>query len=75
MVILLGVVKKLLKRDNLILKEMKLLAISEYQRAGAPRNVVEVRKAFFKYFIDIRSTLKASLPKGLFLARSNSLYE
>ena len=43
--------------------------------AGAPKKFVEVRKALFKYLIDTRSTLKARLPKGLFLAKTKSLYE
>ena len=43
--------------------------------AGAPKKVVEVRKVFFEYFIDIRSALKARLPKGLFFAKAKLLYE
>ena len=43
--------------------------------AGAPKKAVEVRKALFEYCIDIRSTLKARLPKGLCLAKAKSLYE
>ena len=43
--------------------------------AGAPRKAVEVRKALFDYFIDIRSALKARLPKGLSLAKAKSLYK
>ena len=42
---------------------------------GAPKKAVEVRKGLFEYFIDISSALKARLPKGLFLAKGNSLYE
>ena len=42
---------------------------------GAPKKAVEVRKALFKYFIDVRSALKARLPKGLFLANAKSLYK
>lgn len=44
-------------------------------RVGAPKKAVEVRKGLFEYFIDISSALKARLPKGLFLAKGNSLYE
>ena len=43
--------------------------------AGAPKKAVEVRKALFDYLIDIRSALKARLPKGLFLAKAKSLYK
>ena len=30
--------------------------------ASAPKKAVEVRKALFKYFVDIRSALKERLP-------------
>ena len=43
--------------------------------AGALKKVDKIRKALFEYFIDIRSTLKARLPKGLFFAKAKSLYE
>ena len=43
--------------------------------AGAPKKAVEVRKALFEYFIDIRSVLKARLSKGLLVAKIRSLYQ
>ena len=44
-------------------------------RAGTPKEAVEVRKTLFEYFVDIRSALKARLPKGLFLAKAKSYKE
>ena len=42
--------------------------------AGAPRKCPNVRKEFSDIFIDIRSSLKARLPKKIFLAKTESLY-
>ena len=42
--------------------------------AGAPRKCPNVRKEFSDIFIDIRSSLKARLPKKIFLAKAESLY-
>ena len=42
--------------------------------AGAPRKCSSVRKEFIDFFIDIRSSLKARLPKKIFLAKAESLY-
>ena len=41
--------------------------------AGAPQKVVDVRLALFQYFVDIRSSLKARLPKKIFLAKALTL--
>ena len=42
--------------------------------AGAPRKCPNVRKELFNFFIDIQSSLKARLPKKIFLAKAESLY-
>ena len=39
--------------------------------AGAPKKAVEVRKALFEYFIDIRSALKASYQKDCSLLKQS----
>ena len=43
--------------------------------AGAPKKVIEVRTELFQYFVDIRSSLKARLPKKIFLTKAKSQYE
>lgn len=42
--------------------------------AGARKKCPSVRKELFEFFIDIRSSLKARLPKKIFLAKAASLY-
>ena len=42
--------------------------------AGAKKKCPSVRKELFDFFIDIRSSLKARLPKKIFLAKAESLY-
>ena len=42
--------------------------------AGAPKKCLSVRKELFDIFIDIRSSLKARLPKKIFLVKVESLY-
>ena len=42
--------------------------------AAAPRKCPSVSKELFEFFIDIRSSLKARLPKKFFLAKAESLY-
>ena len=36
--------------------------------AGAPKKAIDLRNKLYQYFIDIRSSLKARLPKNIFLA-------
>lgn len=43
--------------------------------AGAPKRCLGVRRELFEFFIDIRSCLKARLPKKIFLAKAKSLYD
>ena len=42
--------------------------------AGAPKKAIDLRNELFQYFIDIRSSLKARLPKNIFQAKARSLY-
>ena len=42
--------------------------------AGAPKKAIELRNELFQYFIDIRSSLKARLPKNIFQAKARSVY-
>ena len=42
--------------------------------AGAPKKCLCVRKELLEFFIDIKSSLKARLPKKIFLAKAESLY-
>ena len=42
--------------------------------AGAPKKAIVLKNKLFQYFIDIRSSLKARLPKNIFLAKARSLY-
>ena len=51
---------------------------SKYRQAGGRRKVVavpEVRKALYDWFIDVRGTLKARLPKSMFKAQATLLYD
>ena len=41
------------------------------QKSGAP----EVTEALFQWFIDVRTSLKAQLPKSLFLLKAKKFYE
>ena len=42
--------------------------------AGAPRKFSSVRIKLFDFFLDIRFSLKARLPKKIFLGKAESLY-
>ena len=42
-------------------------------RAGTPKKAAEVRKTLFEYFDDIRSALKARLPKGCSLLKQSRI--
>ena len=42
--------------------------------AGAPKKAIDLRNELFQHFIDIRSSLKARLPKNIFQAKARSLY-
>ena len=41
---------------------------------AAPKKAIDLRNELFEYFIDFRSSLKARLPKNIFLAKAMSLY-
>ena len=43
-------------------------------RAGALKKAIDLRNELFQYFIDSRSSLKARLPKNIYLAKARSLY-
>ena len=49
---------------------------NKYRKPGGGRNVAvpEVRKALYDWFIDVRETLKARLPKSMFKAQATLLY-
>ena len=70
-----GLCEKLLEAGQFYIEENDVAGKFRVLGTGAPKKAVEVRKALSKYFIDIRSALKARLPKGLFLAKAKSLYE
>ena len=42
--------------------------------AGTPKKAIDLRNDLFQYYIDIRSSLKAKLPKNILLAKARSLY-
>ena len=42
--------------------------------AGAPKKAIDLRNKLYQYFIDIRSSLKARLPKNIFQAKARSVY-
>ena len=42
--------------------------------AAAPKKAIDLRNELFEYFIDFTSSLKARLPKNIFLAKAMSLY-
>ena len=50
---------------------------SKYRQAGGRRKVAvpEVRKALYDWFIDVRGTLKARLPKSMFKTQATLLYD
>ena len=42
---------------------------------GRKSKTVEVRKNLFQWFIDVKNSLKARLPKSLFRLQTNRFYE
>ena len=44
-------------------------------RGGRKKSVPEVREAMYDWFVDIRSSLKARLPKAMFKAQCKIFYE
>ena len=42
--------------------------------AGAPRKAVDLRKALFKYFVDVHTSLKGRLPTKVFLLRKLNFF-
>ena len=43
--------------------------------AGPPKRALDVRYALFEYFVNVRNSLKARLPKKIFLAKAKCLYQ
>ena len=42
--------------------------------AGVPRKAVDIRKALFKYFVDVHTSLKGRLPTKVFLLRKLNFF-
>ena len=57
-----GRCEKLLETGQSYIKGNDIAGKSRVLGASAPKKAVEVRKALFKYFVDIRSALKERLP-------------
>ena len=50
---------------------------SKYRKEGGGRKVTipNVREALFEWFVDVRGTLKARLPRKMFKAQCKILYD
>ena len=70
-----GPCEKLLETSQFDIEGNNIAGKFRVVGAGAPKKAVEIRKVLFEYFIDIRSALKARLPKALFLGKTKLLYE
>ena len=53
------------------------VALKKFRTTGGGRKsrTLEVREALFQWFIDVRTSLKARLPKSLFLLKAKKFYE
>ena len=72
---LVGRCEELLKNGSFNIEGNAIGTKFRIQGAGAPKKFPSVRKELFEFFIDIRSSLKARLPKKIFLAKARSIYE
>lgn len=71
---LLGRCEELLRTGKFAVESNDVATKFRNAGAGAPKKAPGVRKTPFEFFIDFRSSLKARLPKKIFLGKAESLY-